>query len=147
MFEKTQIRPQKSKLLVRFCLNAGENVEGDVFLARGERLTDLLNDERNFVPIDVGNGRVDMVAKAAIASVHSLGEAQPVSGDPYQLLRVNPEASDEEVRAAWMKRLKSCHPDRLAALNLDQEILNAARSVSQQINAAYDQIMQSRRAA
>ncbi|MEM9421482.1 MAG: DnaJ domain-containing protein [Pseudomonadota bacterium] len=147
MFEKTEIRPLKSKLLVRFCLNTGETVEGDVFLSRGERLTDLLNDDRNFVPIDIGNDRVDMVAKAAIAAVHSLGDAQPVAGDPYALLRVNPEASDAEVRAAWMKRLKSCHPDRLMAMDLDQEILNAARSVSQRINAAYDQVMQSRKAA
>lgn len=146
MFEKTEIRPLKTKLLVRITLNAGEAVEGEVFLCKAQRLTDLLNDDRNFVPIDVGNGQVNMVAKSAIASVQTLAEAQPIEGDPHVILRVNPDATDAELRTAWMDRLKSCHPDRLAALDLDPVILAAARTASQQINAAYDQLMRDRRA-
>ncbi len=147
MFEKTEIRPTKHKCLVKLILANNEQVEGYVFLARGERLADLLNDQRAFLPVQHDDDSVAVVAKSSITSAHALEEAPITSADPYAILRVEPTASNEEVRAAWMRRLKASHPDRLASLNLDQEIVRAARRVSQQINAAYDAISRQRRDA
>ena len=53
--------------------------------------------------------------------------------DPYSVLGVSPNASDEEVKAAYRKLAKKYHPD----LNPGDE--NAARKMNE-INAAYDQI-------
>ena len=53
--------------------------------------------------------------------------------DPYQVLGVSPDASDEEIKRAYRKLAKQYHPD----LNPGDE---AAAKKMQQINAAYDQI-------
>jgi len=33
-------------------------------------------------------------------------------GDPRQVLGVSPEAGDEEIRAAYLRKVKECPPDR-----------------------------------
>ena len=53
--------------------------------------------------------------------------------DPYKVLGVSPDASDEEIKQAYRTLAKKYHPDRNPG---DQE---AARKM-QEINAAYDQI-------
>lgn len=53
--------------------------------------------------------------------------------DPYKVLGVSPDASDDEVKAAYRKLAKKYHPD----LNPGDE--EAARRMNE-INAAYDQI-------
>ena len=53
--------------------------------------------------------------------------------DPYKILGVSPDASDEEIKRAYRALAKKYHPDRNPG---DEE---AARKM-QQINAAYEQI-------
>ena len=53
--------------------------------------------------------------------------------DPYKVLGVSPNASDEEIKQAYRKLAKKYHPD----LNPGDE--NAAKKM-QQVNAAYEQI-------
>ena len=53
--------------------------------------------------------------------------------DPYKVLGVSPDASDEEIKRAYRQLAKKYHPDRNPG---DQE---AAKKM-QQINAAYEQI-------
>ena len=53
--------------------------------------------------------------------------------DPYKVLGVSPDASDEEIKRAYRRLAKKYHPDRNPG---DQE---AAKKM-QEINAAYEQI-------
>jgi len=53
--------------------------------------------------------------------------------DPYKILGVSPDASDEEIKRAYRALAKKYHPDRNPG---DQE---AARKM-QEVNAAYEQI-------
>lgn len=53
--------------------------------------------------------------------------------DPYKVLGVSPDASDDEIKRAYRQLAKKYHPDRNPG---DQE---AARKM-QQVNAAYEQI-------
>ncbi len=53
--------------------------------------------------------------------------------DPYKVLGVSPDATDEEIKQAYRRLAKQYHPDRNPG---DQE---AARKM-QEVNAAYEQI-------
>jgi len=53
--------------------------------------------------------------------------------DPYKILGVSPDASDEEIKRAYRRLAKQYHPDRNPG---DEE---AARKM-QEVNAAYEQI-------
>ena len=54
-------------------------------------------------------------------------------GDPYKVLGVSPDATDDEIKQAYRRLAKKYHPD----LNPGDE---AAAEKMQQINAAYEQI-------
>ena len=60
--------------------------------------------------------------------------------DPYKVLGVSPDASDEDIKRAYRRLAKKYHPDLNPG---DQE---AARRM-QEVNAAYEQIKTRRRQA
>ena len=66
--------------------------------------------------------------------------------DPYVVLAVAPDATDETVKSAWKSALLDAHPDRAVALGLPSEYVEAAHGRSVAINAAYHQVMRERHA-
>lgn len=60
--------------------------------------------------------------------------------DPYKVLGISPQASDEEVKTAYRKLSQQYHPDHHAD-SVMEEIANQKMA---EINAAYDQIMNMR---
>lgn len=60
--------------------------------------------------------------------------------DPYKVLGVSPDASDEEIKQAYRRLAKKYHPD----LNPGDE---AAAKKMQEVNAAYEQIKNPEKAA
>lgn len=65
--------------------------------------------------------------------------------DPYVILGVAPDASDEAVRAAWKAQLSEAHPDRARARGLPSEFIDVAEAKAAAINAAYGEILRERR--
>jgi len=66
--------------------------------------------------------------------------------DPYVILGVAPDASDEDVRAAWKAQLSEAHPDRARARGLPSEFIEVAEAKAAAINAAYGEILRERKA-
>jgi DnaJ like chaperone protein len=66
--------------------------------------------------------------------------------DPYAVLGVRHDASDEELRAAWKSQLSEAHPDRARARGLPSEFIEVAEAKAAAINAAYAAAMRERRA-
>ena len=56
--------------------------------------------------------------------------------NPYEVLGVSPSASQEEIRAAYMKLVKKYHPDRYQ----DSALKEQAEEKMKKINAAYDML-------
>lgn len=65
--------------------------------------------------------------------------------DPYAVLSVAHDASEEEVRRVWKQQLSESHPDRARARGLPAEFIEVADAKAASINAAFDAIMRERR--
>ncbi|MEO1707860.1 MAG: J domain-containing protein [Pseudomonadota bacterium] len=65
--------------------------------------------------------------------------------DAYAILKVSPDATLDEIRTAYKSRIKAVHPDSVAALDLDPELVRAAIATTQKVNYAYHHILKQRR--
>ena len=61
--------------------------------------------------------------------------------DPYSILGVSKNASDEEVKAAYKALVRKYHPDNYSDDNPLKELANEKM---QEVNEAYDEIMRMR---
>ena len=68
----------------------------------------------------------------------------PDKADPYTILGVTREMSNDEIRAAWRKLVRDNHPDRLIAQGLPEEFVMLANQKVATINAAYDKVAKER---
>ena len=62
--------------------------------------------------------------------------------DPYEVLGVRPDASDDEVKDAYRQLARKYHPDNYG----DNPLSDLAKEKMQEINEAYDTIIRTRRA-
>ena len=154
---------------VRVRLMGEDPFNAVAYLSIGQRLTDLLNDDRAFIPMRRENGDMLIIAKSQIASIAEIeatvdaedetDTALPATSarpkraagrkgfDAYAVLRVSPDAPLETVRAAYKTRIKAVHPDSVAALDLDDDLAKAALLAAQKVNFAYRKIMRERGAS
>jgi hypothetical protein len=85
-----------------------------------QRLSDLLNDARDFLPLQTPDGLIVHLKKATIARVTQLDQAVETgeATDPYEILGISPRTGDEELRRAYHELCARHHPDKLASLGL-----------------------------
>lgn len=65
--------------------------------------------------------------------------------DPYALLGVAADASNEAVKKAYRRLLSRHHPDKLAAAGATEEVMRRAATKTHEIRRAYEQIRAARR--
>lgn len=63
-----------------------------------------------------------------------------VPPDPYDVLGVAPATPIDQIRAAWHRAVKDCHPDRMQARGVPQEALMLANDRLIAVNAAWEEI-------
>jgi DnaJ like chaperone protein len=64
--------------------------------------------------------------------------------EPCVVLGVDPLATDEQIREAWLRQVKANHPDRLIAQGLPEEAIQVANRKLALINDAYDRLRRAR---
>ena len=76
------------------------------------------------------------------------GQAPPRQGmqlsAAYQILEVDPNASDADVAKAYRRQLSKHHPDKLKANGMPDSMLEHAKQRTQQIIEAYELIKAAR---
>jgi DnaJ like chaperone protein len=64
--------------------------------------------------------------------------------EPCIVLGVDPLATDEQIRDAWLRQVRAHHPDRLMAQGLPEEAIQVANRKLALINDAYDRLRRQR---
>lgn len=138
----------KTKLDVQLDLIDGSKLIGALFLSPGQRLSDLLNDDRQFVPFDTANGLIANLSKTTFAKVTQLDQQLGDTSvtDPYKILGLSAAATDGEVRDAYRRRAFSYHPDQVQSAGLAVEFTQFATKQMARINDAYERIVATRNA-
>jgi len=62
------------------------------------------------------------------------------SEDPYSVLGISPDASDEEVKRRYRQLVRENHPDHLIAQGMPEETVQLANAQLARINTAHDEI-------
>jgi len=75
--------------------------------------------------------------------IYSLTQQSKIN-DPYKILGVDRNSSDEEIRIAWLELSKNHHPDNLISQGMPQEFIEQANKEMSSINTAYDRIQKMR---
>jgi DnaJ like chaperone protein len=66
------------------------------------------------------------------------------NANPYDVLRLAPDATNEEVKAQYRKLVRDNHPDQLMARGVPAEFIDLATRKLAAINAAYETIAKER---
>ncbi|MFA7638122.1 MAG: TerB family tellurite resistance protein [Parvibaculum sp.] len=65
-------------------------------------------------------------------------------GDPYLVLGITPDISDEDLKKAYRRLVRENHPDTLIARGVPSELVSIANEKLAAINVAYSRIMKAR---
>jgi DnaJ-domain-containing protein 1 len=111
-----------------------------------QRLSDLLNDTREFLPVQTPEGLIVHLRKSTIARVTQLDQAVEagMATDPYEILGVSPRVGDEDLRRAYHELCARHHPDKLVSLDLAAEYIDLANSRIVRVIDAYGRIQKER---
>jgi hypothetical protein len=133
----------KIDIEVEVHLDDGSRFLGVLSLSQGQRVSDLMNDERNFIPIQLHGGSVVIQRKSSIAKVAPLDQHvdQEKISDPYEILGVARNVSDEELKQFYYSLCAENHPDRVQSSGLSPQFVEMANSRMIRINDAYQRIL------
>ncbi len=77
---------------------------------------------------------------ARVKARHFVGDL-----NPYMVLGIGPDASNEEIKNWYRKLVREIHPDKLVANGMPEEAVDLAGKTLATINAAYDEIARERK--
>jgi DnaJ-domain-containing protein 1 len=127
-------------------LVGGTRLLGILFVKPMQRLSDLLNDSREFLPLQTTDGPIVHIRKSTIAKATQLNQSVELDAviDPYDVLGVRRGISDKELKSTYHRLCSQNHPDKLLSLNLAPEFANMANSRLSRVIDAYHRIMATR---
>ncbi|HEX3653666.1 MAG TPA: J domain-containing protein [Rhizomicrobium sp.] len=118
----------------------GTSLSATMFLPMQGRISDVLNDERQFLPLE-SNGEHLALAKATIRQVRFPAAKAPYrSKCPYSVLGLKEGATIEEIKKAYRELCTANHPDRVRGSGLGQDFVEFATENMMRINSAYAQL-------
>ena len=134
---------QKTATLVEISLADGTSILGKLFVSPQARLTDVLNDDRSFLPVETTDGVFLALAKSAIKQVTLPAPQAPAykGNNPYLILGVKEGASHEELKKAYHQLSMINHPDRIRGFGLGADYQELATNNMSRINNAYSQAL------
>ncbi len=148
MFESDK-KLAKINVEIEVHLDDGSLFLGMVSVRQDQRVSELMNDERQFLPIQMSKGNVVILRKTAIFKIVPLDQhiEHDKILDPYDILGVPKGVSDEELTRFYHNAVKENHPDKVQSAGLSPQYLDMATSRMIRINDAYERIVSMRQSA
>ena len=136
---------QKAEISVEIALDDGEVLKGKLFVSPQSRITEVLNDERAFLPFKTSDGTLVALAKSSIRRVTlpaANAAAAPYRGnDAYKILGVPVGVGREELKKVYHQLCKQNHPDHVRGLGLGPDFVEVAEKCMSRINGAYAEVL------
>ncbi len=137
----------KAAVAVEVSLTDGTTFFGNIFVHNQARLSDVLNDDRKFLPVQGMDGKFLAIAKSFIKQV-TLAPADAGlyrGSDPYRVLGVEPGISVEELKRVYHQLCLTNHPDRIKGFGLGPEYQELGTRNTARINEAYSSLLKTMR--
>ncbi|MDY0871248.1 J domain-containing protein [Dongia rigui] len=144
MFDSSNTKKTRHKVMMTVELDDGAERLMALFVAPGTRVSDTLNDNRQFLPFEAADGSVEIIRKDAIRRIVPMESNARAARGPYDILGIAENASDAEVKAAYHKAIMPIHPDNIASKDLPPDFVALANRMSAQANEAYAKIKKMR---
>lgn len=134
-------------------------IEGYVFLAYNQRVSDLLNDDRDFLPVATDAGAMRVMSKRAVMEIEVIEDesqekrrkedqrddvVQLISGNAYDVLGAEQNADDATIRAIYLDKIGSVDPSKVLETFHNPELAFAAEQLANRYSTAYDAITNTR---
>ncbi len=144
---QSQQHVEKQRILVEVQLSTGVNLFGYMYAGRGTRVSDVLNDQRAFLPFEHVDGKTTIHAKTSILQVFEICNVSHYSShnDPYFVLGVRRSDDMPSIQQAFHQQISVCHPDHYLHRNPPQSLIKVLADISQRLNSAYQAIKSERR--
>lgn len=144
---QSQQHVEKQRILVEVQLSTGVSLFGYMYAGRGTRVSDVLNDQRAFLPFEAVDGKTTLHAKNAILQVFEICNVSHYMSQnaPYFLLGVRRSDEMDIVQRAFHQQISVCHPDHFLHRNPPQALIKVLADISQRLNTAYQAIKTERR--
>jgi DnaJ-domain-containing protein 1 len=136
-------RKIKMKHQAVVALSSGERISGFLFTAVRQRLIDLLNDQREFIPFETETGDVLIVAKKNIEFVKDddkRGSRPSSYQSPYDVLGLMPGVSYAEVRSAYRELANRNNPETLKQAGATEATIKQAMDLFEKVKVAFGEI-------
>ncbi len=151
-------RRQNSDVIkVEIVLADGSLLNGSVLKPRDKQLRDIFNlTNELFIEFECALRGTTILSKTAIREVHPEG-VQAASDqdaiekfdrkqgmidktDPFTILGVTTAVNLDDLHKAYIKRARLYHPDRLAELELPEEVATYMNAMARRVNSAYAEV-------
>lgn len=152
-FKKKKLRQD-----ISLKLSDGRKIDGKLFVGYNERILDVLNDKRTFIPVENDDGNLLIVAKTSIVSIDthdvtafaskaisSSSSAQSVVQQydgisPYKVLELPDGSEIDKVRKRYLKIRELLNLSVLEEAGVDKVMLSLGKLYLTQIENAYQMI-------
>ncbi len=148
MFERN--RPENHEqgaTAVEITLDDGTMDAGKLLIPTSRSAFDVLNGPALFLEFEPYDGERRFIAKSSLKAVKLIAGAKPLNlqqkvrdldgFDPHVVLGVAGGAPWEDIRAVYLARAKTYHPDRFAGVDLPSEVSAYLSAMLRRINASY----------
>jgi hypothetical protein len=160
MFERNAPQShEQAAVAVEIVLDTGVTEAGRLIIPASRTAFDVLNGPALFLEFEPYEGERRFIAKGSLKSMKLLAGARPANlaqkvrdldgFEPHAVLGIQNGAEWDDVRAAYLARAKTYHPDRFANVDLPPDVTSYLSGMLRRINSAYgalETVHQSRKA-